>query len=164
MSASGNNLVGSPATAGAVLSSDLPAADRIESARDVQPVIFFDGVCGLCNQFIDFVIRRDTAGTFCFAPLQGETARERLSAADTTDLATVVLLDETGTHRRSKAVVQILMRLGTGWKIAGVLLAVIPRPLRDLGYKLVARFRYALFGKKETCRMPTPEERLRFLP
>lgn len=128
------------------------------------PIIFFDGVCGLCNRFVDFVIRRDKRHHFRFAPLQGETARARLSSADVSELSTVVLLDEAGAHRRSKAVVRILCGLSVRWKLAGFLLAMVPRPLRDLGYKLVARSRYSLFGRKETCRLPTASERSRFLP
>lgn len=135
-----------------------------ETAGEERPIIFFDGVCGLCNRFVDFVIRRDHQGVFLFAPLQGETARSRLSEEDVSQLSTMVLADEAGLHRRSTAAVRILCRLGTGWKAAGFLLAMIPRPLREVGYGLVARCRYALFGKKEACRLPTPDERARFLP
>jgi predicted DCC family thiol-disulfide oxidoreductase YuxK len=142
------------------------STDRIirSSGAGTHPIVFFDGVCGLCNRFVDFLLPRDRKHVFLLAPLQGETARARLSAEDVENVSTIVLLDEVGTHRRSKAVVRILCRLGWGWKVAGFLLAMIPRPLRDLGYKLVARYRYVWFGKKETCRMPTPDERARFLP
>ncbi len=151
-----------------------PGADAVAgNSRDtgrhdgqigVYPIVFFDGVCGMCNRFVDFLLPRDHRGVFLFAPLQGETARERLDAADVENISTIVLIDEQGVYRRSTAVVRILCRLGLGWKITGFLLAMIPRPLRDLGYRLVARYRYAIFGKKETCRMPTLEERARFLP
>jgi predicted DCC family thiol-disulfide oxidoreductase YuxK len=137
---------------------------RSVSAKASRPIVFFDGVCGLCNRFVDFLLPRDHYRVFLFAPLQGETARARLSDEDIENVSTIVLVDETGTHRRSKAVVRILCRLGFGWKITGFLLAMIPRPLRDLGYKLVARYRYALFGKKDECRLPTTDERARFLP
>ena len=128
------------------------------------PVIFFDGVCGLCNRAVDFFLRRDRQGRFRFAPLQGETAAARLDTADVESLGSIVLRDEAGTHRHSTAVVRILRRLGGVWGAAGWLLWLVPRPIRDLGYRLVGRNRYRLFGKKETCRMPTPEERSRFLP
>lgn len=145
-----------------------PAKDESPAAaewtRNSHPIIFFDGVCGLCNGFVDFVIRRDYEHYFRFAPLQGETARERLTPEDTRNLSTFVLLDQDGTHRRSKAVVRVLSQMRGVWSVIGFLLAMIPRPLRDLGYRLVARFRYLLFGKKESCRLPTPEERGRFLP
>ncbi|MGE3317067.1 MAG: thiol-disulfide oxidoreductase DCC family protein [Planctomycetaceae bacterium] len=141
---------------------DLPAS--AESTRETRPIIFFDGVCGLCNWFVDFVIRRDQEGRFLFAPLQGVTAREKLTDDDTRDLSTVVLLDEAGTHRRSKAVVRILMKMNIGWRIAGIFLVIVPPPIRDIGYRLVSRFRYQMFGKKETCRIPSAQERTRFLP
>jgi predicted DCC family thiol-disulfide oxidoreductase YuxK len=128
------------------------------------PIVFFDGVCGFCNRFVDFVIRRDTAAVFRFGPLQGETARQLLSDADLRDLKTVVLWEEQGVTRKSSAVVRVLSGLGGAWRVIAVALRLVPPPLRDLGYAVVARYRYAIFGKKETCRMPTAAERSRFLP
>ena len=128
------------------------------------PIIFFDGVCGLCNWFVDFVLPRDRRQTFRFSPLQGEMAREYLAAEEIEALKTVVLVDETGTYRRSTAVLRVLRRLGGVWPAIAALLYVIPSPLRDIGYRLVAQNRYRIFGKKDACRMPTPDERARFLP
>lgn len=128
------------------------------------PVIFFDGVCGLCNRFVDFVLPRDPGGVFRFAPLQGETARAQLGAEEAGSLESVVLLDEAGTHRQSTAVIRVLRRLGGAWALTAWLIWVVPLPIRNLGYKLIARNRYRLFGKKDACRMPMPEERSRFLP
>jgi predicted DCC family thiol-disulfide oxidoreductase YuxK len=128
------------------------------------PVVFFDGVCGLCNRFVDFVIRHDARGAFHFAPLQGETARERLAEADVRDLKTFVLLDGEGTYRKSTAVLRVLGRLDGFWRAVAAVLWLVPRPLRDVGYSVVARYRYAIFGKKAACRLPTPAERGRFLP
>ncbi len=129
-----------------------------------RPILFFDGVCGLCNRAVDFLLVRDASHVFLFAPLQGETAAARLSAEDTKTIDSIVLLDGRLSYRRSAAVVRVLWRLGGVWKLFGGLLWLIPRPLRDVGYKLVARTRYRLFGKKETCRLPTADERSRFLP
>jgi predicted DCC family thiol-disulfide oxidoreductase YuxK len=140
------------------------SASRAEPGGPPPPVIFFDGVCGICNRFIDFVIGRDGAAIFRFAPLQGETARERLPEADLRDLNTMVLWEEPGVFRKSTAAVRILIRLGGVWRVIGTALRLVPRPLRDTGYSLVARYRYQIFGKKETCRIPTPAERARFLP
>ena len=128
------------------------------------PVLFFDGVCGLCNRFVDFTLAHDRAGCIRFSPLQGETARARLTPADVQSLESVVLLDESGVYRRTSAVVRVLRQLSPGWRIVAGLLWLIPRPLRDFGYKLVAANRYRLFGKKETCRVPAPGEKERFLP
>lgn len=127
------------------------------------PILYFDGVCGLCSRAVDFVMRHDPDGVFRFAPLQGETAAARLSAADVADLNTMVLTTPTGTYRKSAAAVRILWRLGAWWRMLGGLLWIIPGPLRDFGYSCVAAVRYRLFGKHDSCRLPTPEERERFL-
>jgi predicted DCC family thiol-disulfide oxidoreductase YuxK len=139
------------------------ASAGAEPRAELPPIIFFDGVCGLCNRFIDFVIARDRAGLFRFATLQGETARERLPEADL-DLNTMVLWEEQGILRKSTAAARILTRLGGVWGWCGTALRLVPRPLRDVGYSFVARNRYRIFGKKVTCRMPSAAERARFLP
>ena len=138
--------------------------DKDQRTTAEPPIIFFDGVCGLCNWFVDFVLPRDRRQTFRFAPLQGETAREYLSADEISALKTVVLVDESGAYRQSTAVLRVLRRLGGVWPLVGGVLRLIPPPLRDVGYRLVARNRYRIFGKKEACRMPMPDERARFLP
>ena len=138
---------------------DLPAVKSTE-----HPILFFDGVCGLCNWAVDFIMSRDAAGKFRFAPLQGETAHRMLSSADVDQLNSMVLVTDEGTFRRSAAAVRILWRLGTCWKLCGWLLWLVPGPLRDVGYRWVATLRYRLFGKRESCRLPTPEERGRILP
>ncbi len=149
----GAAVIGEPSTA---LNSPPPSS--------AHPVIFFDGVCGLCNRFVDFVLRRDPTGLFQFSPLQGETAAEWLAQGDVADLKTVVLVDGNRAFRKSAAVIRVLRRLGGFWGVAGAILWLVPRPLRDLGYSWIASNRYAIFGKKETCRLPTAEERSRFLP
>ena len=128
------------------------------------PVIFFDGVCGLCNAWVDFVIARDRHARFRFSPLQGETARDWLQMTPETSLDSVALVDAAGIHRKSEAVWRILSQLGGVWRPLGCLLRLIPCPLRNWGYDFVARHRYRWFGKKEACRLPTPGERVRFLP
>ena len=127
------------------------------------PIVFFDGVCGLCNSSVDFVLRHDHHGRLKFAPLQGETAARLLPAADRENLGSLVLWDDGRMFRRSSAVIRILWRLGPAWRVLGWLIWLIPLPLRNGGYRLVAASRYRLFGKKETCRLPSPEERGRFL-
>ncbi len=148
----------------------LPAVAQVSSAPDDrtaevgQCILFFDGVCGLCSRSVDFVLARDHRLIFQFAPLQGETARQLLPPAYVNDLNSMVLMIEGHPFRKSSAAVRVLWRLGVGWQLLGVLAWLIPLPLRDLGYDLIARNRYRLFGKHETCRMPTPAERSRFLP
>lgn len=146
----------------AVTSIGAAAMDR--TAEAARCILFFDGVCGLCNKAVDFVLARDVEGHFQFAPLQGETARQLLSPSDASDLSSMVLLIEGRTYRRSSAAVRILWQLSFGWQLLGTLLWLIPLPIRNLGYRLIACNRYRFFGRHETCRMPTPAERSRFLP
>ncbi|MDG2389576.1 MAG: DCC1-like thiol-disulfide oxidoreductase family protein [Planctomycetaceae bacterium] len=127
------------------------------------PILFFDGVCGLCNKSVDFVIFRDKRQQFQFAPLQSEAAASLLDSNDVQNLNTLILKTESGLFRRSSAVVRILWYLGGFWAFLGALLWIIPLPLRNLGYRAVSVSRYSLFGKKESCRIPTPSERARFL-
>lgn len=126
-------------------------------------IVFFDGVCGLCNHFVSFAVKRDHARVLRFAPLQGQTSSRVVSEEVRTGLDTLVFLQGTSTHYRSGAVARILMQLGGIWRILGTAMWLIPSPLRDLGYRIVARFRYRLFGKHEACRLPSPEERAQFL-
>ncbi len=134
-----------------------------ENAADADNTVFFDGVCGFCNVWVDFLMRRDPSSRLRFAPLQGETARTRLNPADVENLHSLVFWTSRGCYRKTSAVVRIGWTLGGVWSVLATLLWLIPRPLRDLGYALIARNRYRIFGKKETCRLPTPAERARFL-
>jgi len=126
--------------------------------------VFFDGVCGLCNASVDFILRRDRRGAFRLSPLQGTTAQSALPPELRERLDTLVLQTDSGTFIRSAAVVRILWGLGGFWSLMGWLLWVVPKPVRDWGYRIVAANRIRWFGAKETCRIPTPEERDRFLP
>ena len=132
-------------------------------SADTRPVAFFDGVCNLCNGTVNFLIDHDRHSRLRFAPLQGSTFAAL--AADRPELRGIdsfVLRQGARVHVRSSAAVRILMALGGPWRLFGALLA-IPKPLRDRLYDFVARRRYRWFGKSESCRMPTPELRARFL-
>lgn len=159
-----------------VTSSELPQSSLSQTeAREAggesgsmveKPVLFFDGVCGLCNSSVDFAMARDREGRLLYSPLQGETAAALLSEQDLQNIDTVIIrtAEQGRVYRRSAAIVRVLWLLGFPWNICGWLLWLIPLPIRNLGYRMVAGSRYRLFGKHETCRMPTPEERTRFLP
>ena len=128
-----------------------------------RPVILFDGVCSLCNQFVLFVIDRDQHAHFAFASLQSEPGRRILQAhAIPDEVSTVVLVEDGRASTRSTAALRIARRLGLPWSLCRVLM-VIPKPARDLVYDWVARHRYAWFGRLDACRLPTPELRARFL-
>lgn len=126
------------------------------------PVIYFDGVCGLCNGFIDFVMSTDKKRQFLFSPLQSDFAKTHLEAKFTQDLKTVVLQVDDKTYTKALAVLEVLTRIGGFWKIFA-LAKFLPTPFLNHLYDTVAENRYNLFGKKETCRLPTPEERQRFV-
>ena len=127
-------------------------------------IIYYDGLCGLCDRFVQFVLRRDRAARYRFAPLQGSTARERVPSTLDPETSQTVILDDGGRFRvRSDAVLAILTGLGGAWRLAGSL-RMVPRPLRDAVYDLVARHRSRWFGRRAECRVPEPAQRDRFLP
>lgn len=130
------------------------------SLRENSDIVFFDGVCNLCNAFVDFVIRRNS--DLKFSSLQGQAAAKALPADLTRELPSVVFQSQGQIFTESTAALKILARLGGLWPILSVLL-IFPKFLRDPVYRWVGRNRYAWFGKRETCRLPTPEERARFL-
>ncbi|MCA9728374.1 MAG: thiol-disulfide oxidoreductase DCC family protein [Candidatus Eisenbacteria bacterium] len=140
-------------------------------------VVLFDGVCSLCNRGIDFLIRHDRAGRLRFAPLQSDAARallatlgtsastsmgREITGADVPPPRSVVYVAEGRVYLRSEAVLRLLADLGRGWRLVRVL-GIVPVSWRDAFYDWVARNRYAWFGKSNTCRIPTAEERSRFL-
>lgn len=125
-------------------------------------IIFFDGVCVLCNGFVDFVLSRDSERIFKFAPLQGETAKRTLPENFTKDMSTVVLWSQGQIFQRSDAALMILAQLGGIYSLARIFW-IVPQALRDLCYRLVAGQRYHWFGKRDSCRLPTQEERSMFL-
>jgi predicted DCC family thiol-disulfide oxidoreductase YuxK len=125
------------------------------------PVIFFDGVCHVCSGLVRFVLRHDRRGRFRFAPLDSDVARARLgSSAAASD--SVILLEAGRRYERADAVLRIARELGAPWS-AAVVFRILPHGLRDWGYDWFARRRYRWFGKRETCYLPTPDERARFL-
>jgi predicted DCC family thiol-disulfide oxidoreductase YuxK len=138
------------------------------------PILLYDGVCGLCNRLVQFILQRDADAVFRFASLQSPLAERILTrhGADAGDLDTVYVvvnydLPNEYLLPRSDAVIFILKQLGaskhTLCRLSGFLLSLIPRPLRDLAYRIVARNRYRVFGRYETCILPAPEHRGRFM-
>jgi predicted DCC family thiol-disulfide oxidoreductase YuxK len=126
-------------------------------------ILFFDGVCNLCNRSVQFVIKRDAKAKFRFASLQSESGQALLQKfrLPLNDFSSFVLIKGDTCYLRSTAGLHVLKELGGGWKLFYALI-IIPRPLRDIIYSLVARTRYKVFGKCDTCMVPTPEQRDRF--
>ena len=131
---------------------------KIEAEKKV---ILFDGVCGLCNKSVDFLISRDKGKQFLFSPLQGKFTHECVPE-DTENLDTIVYWENGTVFRRSSAVLRILTQLGGAWVLLFPFL-LIPPFLRDLVYRFVARIRYQVTSRHDTCRIPTPAEEDRFL-
>lgn len=127
-------------------------------------VILFDGVCNLCDRSVQFVLRRDPDGEFCFASLQSTVARDMLSSLGRPNhgLSGIALIEGEQVFTKSTAALRIVRRWKGLWPILSTFL-VVPRPLRDWVYDWVARNRYRWFGKRDSCRLPAPEARERFL-
>ncbi|WP_164721419.1 thiol-disulfide oxidoreductase DCC family protein [Maribacter sp. MJ134] len=128
-------------------------------------IILFDGICNLCNGFIQFVIKRDTADTFRYASLQSEIGQKLVSerGIDTARIDSVVLIEPgVAYYIKSDAALQIGSHL-KGFRTISRILYLIPSDLRNIIYDLIARYRYAWFGKKDACMIPTPELQSKFL-
>ncbi|PYS90590.1 MAG: thiol-disulfide oxidoreductase [Acidobacteria bacterium] len=126
--------------------------------------VLFDGVCNFCNGAVNFVIARDKAGYFKFAPLQSEIG-EQLTVKHGIDPAktdSIVLVEDDHAYVHSTAALKIARRLDRPWPIFYAVM-IVPRPIRDVAYKLFAKYRYKLFGRQDACMIPTPDVRERFL-
>jgi predicted DCC family thiol-disulfide oxidoreductase YuxK len=137
-------------------------------------LVIFDGHCGLCNRVVRWFLARDRQGRLRFAPsdspqVSGLLAKHGFttSNSETKPGTILVIRDPDGpseqTWVRSDAVVALLLELPRPWPAVAILLRTVPRPLRDLGYRLIARWRYRFWERLESCPVPTPDERARFL-
>lgn len=132
-------------------------------------IVLYDGLCGFCDGVVQWLLARDVRGVLRFAPLQGETAAEvRARHPEWPDnLDSIVVVDGNGAEERvvwySSAVWSILRALGGGWGWLAALGGLVPRLVADLGYRLFARVRLRVAGRRDICRVPTPEQRARFL-
>ncbi len=127
-------------------------------------IVLFDGVCNLCNSTVQFVLRRDRRQRFLFAPLQSEKGRDLLQRHGLSPdfLDSFVLVEQGRVFTSSSAALRIARGLPGLWPLLYAFIAV-PRFLRDAVYRWIARNRYRWFGRRDSCRIPTPEERSRFL-
>ena len=126
-------------------------------------ILLFDGVCNLCNNTVDFLLKRDRKKQFRFASLQSETGKKLISKYSIhpeTDSVILVYLGKV--YIESEAALKITCLLPYPWKLIRVF-KIVPRSLRDKIYRWISRNRYRWFGKRETCRLPTPEEKESFL-
>jgi predicted DCC family thiol-disulfide oxidoreductase YuxK len=127
-------------------------------------IVLFDGVCNFCNGTVNYIIAHDAAGYFKFTPLQSEAGEElvRKYGIDTAETDSVILIEDERSYLHSTAALRIAKQLDgiASWAQAFI---IVPRPIRDLLYKLFAKYRYKLFGRQDTCMIPTPEIKARFL-
>lgn len=129
-----------------------------------KPIVFFDGECIMCNQFVDILLNIDRLGTIMIAPLQGETAAKLLpTLPNNREEWSIFYIDRGQIVDQSDAFLNICLRLGGIWSILSWL-KIIPRSIRNYIYRVIARNRYRLFGKRSTCRIPNEQEKSRFLP
>jgi predicted DCC family thiol-disulfide oxidoreductase YuxK len=126
-------------------------------------VVFFDGYCGLCNKLVDFLLKRDRKKRLYFASQQSDFAKKIISEnLILSDVDAVIYLESGKIHIKSSAIIKIISQLKGVWKL-GMILFVVPAFLRNLIYDWIAKKRYLWFGKNDTCYVPQPEFKSRFL-
>lgn len=127
-------------------------------------IILFDGVCNLCNSSVNFIIDHDKKNDFRFASLQSEAGQDLLKKfhLNVKDFDSIILIENGKHYQRSSAVLKIVKKFPGLWKLL-YLFIIVPKPLRDFVYDNIADNRYKWFGKKESCRVPAPELKEKFL-
>lgn len=140
------------------------ADDALAAVQAEGPIVLYDGVCGLCDRSVQLILRNDRRGRFRFAALQSEIGRALLEKFGLSPeaLDSVVLVEGGRAWRKSRAALRIARRMDAPWPLLWPLM-IIPRPVADFLYGLVARNRYRIFGKLDACMIPPPEVRARFL-
>jgi len=128
-------------------------------------LILFDGVCNLCNSSIQFIIKRDTKNHFVFASLQSKIAQEILTSfgEDPQKLDSIVLFENGKLYKKSTAALRIAKKLKGFWKSLYMFM-IVPKFIRNLVYSIIAKNRYKWFGKQESCWLPNPDLKAKFLP
>jgi predicted DCC family thiol-disulfide oxidoreductase YuxK len=137
------------------------------SENKTNHIVFYDGYCVLCSKSIDFILSRDSLATFRFASLQSAFAQKILPdmghpVANIQNLSNIVYLRHNDIKIKSDAVLSILWDLGGIYKVSR-LAYCLPQVVRDFGYDRLAKLRYRIFGKRDSCRVPTLQEKTRFL-
>lgn len=127
-------------------------------------LVLFDGVCNLCNGAVQFIIKRDPAGKIIFASLQSDYAASQLKkfGMDSGSLYSIIVIENGSMKERSDAILSIASHLTGIWPLLRVF-RILPRFIRDGLYNLVATYRYRVFGKQDSCMIPTPALRARFI-
>ena len=142
-------------------------ASSLNSENIPNNIVFYDGYCVLCSRSIDFILSRDSLATFRFASLQSDFAQKILTelgypVVNIQNLSNIVYLRHNDIKIKSDAVLSILWDLGGIYKVSR-LIYCLPRVIRDFSYDRLAKLRYRIFGKRDSCRVPTLQEKTRFL-
>ena len=137
------------------------------SENKTNHIVFYDGYCVLCSKSIDFILARDSSATFRFASLQSDFAQKILlemnyPISNIQNVSNIVYLQHNKLKIKSDAVLSILWDLGGIYKVSR-LVYCLPRVVRDFGYDRLAKLRYRIFGQRDSCRVPTLQEKTRFL-
>lgn len=129
----------------------------------MHPVILFDGVCNFCDASVQFILNRDPKGIFQFASLQSEAGQNLVKKHNVpADVDSMILIEDDKVYYKSTAALRISRHLQGAWKwLYGLI--IIPSPIRNIVYDLIAKNRYKWFGQKESCMLPPPNIRKRFL-
>ena len=136
----------------------------MSNAKEKSNIIFFDGVCNLCNSWVKYVVKNDPEGVFCFSSLQSDFTENFLSQNNIkSDFETIIFFTEEKFLKESDAVVSILFKIGGFNRLLSRIIKLLPLKLRDGLYKFVSRNRYQLFGRKEYCMVPNESIKERFL-
>ena len=133
--------------------------------KDGEKIILFDGVCNLCNNAIQFIIKRDKKNLYKFAALQSDAATALLKerGIDISKIDSIILIDpNTAYYTKSSAALEIGKTFGGVWRLLGFF-EWVPGPIRDWVYDLIAKNRYSWFGKRNECMVPTKELKAKFL-
>ena len=125
-------------------------------------IILFDGVCNFCDGSVNFIIEHDKKKYFKFAPLQSEAGQKYVEKFGLSAIDSVILVEDDKVYTHSTAALKVAKHLSGIWSFFYAFI-IIPKPIRDFFYKLFAKYRYKLFGKKDECMIPSPEVRAKFL-
>ena len=134
------------------------------SSNNLKKIILFDGVCNLCSKSVNFIIKYDKADHFRFASIQSEAGKKIIKKylIDTNKNDSIILISNENISYRSNAVFTILFYLKTIWRIL-LIFSVLPSPIRDLFYRIIAKSRYRFFGKNDICMTPSEEIKSKFI-
>lgn len=135
-----------------------------EAITTHQRIILFDGVCALCNGWVRFILRFDRGRNFKLCAVQSQAGQDILAYFDypTTEFNTMLYIESGNHFERSSALIRVIRSLPLPFKLLAIVW-LIPKPVRDWGYDLIARNRYRLFGRKDSCFLPEPRHNDRFL-